>query len=123
MGKLGPTELILVAAILLPLILIFLVIRWIRQRNANKALDNFEGAVSSPAVKTNVLSIIGIVSSLIAMFTGLGLLGYIGMTLGIIGLVQIRKTIEKGKRIAIGAIVIGSIYGIGMSILHKMGYK
>lgn len=73
---------------------------------------------STTSKKINTLLAAGLVSSLIAMFTGLGLFGYVGMVMGIIALKQLNKTPAKGKGAAGMAIVLGFIYGIGMSIIN-----
>ena len=70
--------------------------------------------------KTNKVASWGFGLSLVSMLTGLGLLGYISMTCGIIGLIQIKKSKQKGKGLAITAIVIGTLYGIVMSLVHIM---
>jgi hypothetical protein len=83
-------------------------------------IENIDNTVinDSVSLKNNKTSIWGFTLSLIAMFTGLGLLAYIGMTCGIIGLIQIKKNKQKGKGLAITAIIIGAIYGIDMSLIH-----
>lgn len=74
--------------------------------------------------KYNKFVIIGFVFSVVAIF-GLGLAGIIGFILGIIALTQIRYTHEKGKGLAIAAIVIGFIWSFVIGIINfliKAGY-
>ena len=73
---------------------------------------------------TNKSAITGFILSFIAIF-GVGLAGLIGMILGIVALVQIKHTHQKGKGWAIAAIIIGFIWGLGIGILRRlveMGY-
>ena len=69
--------------------------------------------------KYNRSSIIGFILSIISIF-GLGLAGLIGFILGIVALVQIKHTKEKGKGLAIAAIIIGFIWSFGTGILKKL---
>jgi len=97
------------------------IILWIVTFTINRNKKNIEiseNNLSDSKIKKNTISIWGFILSLISMFTGLGLLGYIGMTCGIIGLIQIKKNKQKGKGLAITAIIIGTIYGLIMSLLH-----
>lgn len=63
----------------------------------------------------------GLVLSIISIF-GLGLAGLIGLILGIVALVQIKHTGEKGKGIAIAAIIIGFIWSFVIGIGRQLGY-
>jgi len=54
--------------------------------------------------KYNKPAIIGLVLSIISVF-GLGLAGIAGFILGIVALVQIKHTHEKGRGLAIAAII------------------
>jgi|SRR3989344_3942263 len=67
----------------------------------------------------NKTAIIGLILSIIAIF-GIGLAGIVGFILGIVALVQIKHTDEKGKGLAIAAIVIGSIWSFGVAILKLL---
>ena len=69
--------------------------------------------------KYNKLSIIGFILSVISIF-GVGLAGLAGFILGIVALVQIKHTNEKGKGLAIAAIVIGLIWGFVVGILERL---
>ncbi len=74
--------------------------------------------------KNNKNATIGFVLSIISIF-GVGLAGLAGFILGIVALTQIKHTHEKGKGIAIAAIVIGFIWSFGVGILGRlveMGY-
>lgn len=57
-------------------------------------------ATAAPAEKWNVLSIVGFVLSLVGF-------SVISVILGFIGLSQIKKTGERGRGLAIAAIIIG----------------
>lgn len=59
-------------------------------------------ASGAPATKTNVLSIVALVLSIIG-FT------VIGIILGFVGLSQIKRTGEGGRGLAIAAIIIGFV--------------
>ena len=69
--------------------------------------------------KYNKPAIIGLVLSIIAVF-GVGLAGIAGFILGIIALVQIKHSKEKGKGLAIAAIIVGFIWSFGTGILRKL---
>lgn len=70
----------------------------------------------------NKPAIIGLVLSIIAIF-GLGLAGIAGFILGIVALVQIKHTHQKGKGLAIAAIIIGFIWSFVIGILRQiLGY-
>lgn len=60
-------------------------------------------APSAPAEKWNVLSIVGFVLSLIGF-------NIVAIVLGFIGLSQVKKTGERGRGLAIAAIIIGFAY-------------
>jgi hypothetical protein len=57
-------------------------------------------APSAPAEKWNVLSIVGFVLSIIGF-------NIVAIVLGFIGLSQVKKTGERGRGLAIAAIIIG----------------
>ncbi|TQL52801.1 DUF4190 domain-containing protein [Subtercola boreus] len=59
-------------------------------------------APGAPARKTNVISIVALVVSIVG-FT------VIGIVLGFIGLNQVKKTGEAGRGLAIAAIIIGFV--------------
>lgn len=63
----------------------------------------------------------GLVLSAISIF-GVGLAGLIGLILGIVALVQIKHTGEKGKGFAIAAIIIGFIWSFVVGIGRQLGY-
>lgn len=67
----------------------------------------------------NKTSIIGLAFSVVAIF-GIGLAGLIGFILGIVGLNQIKHTKEKGKGLAIAAIIIGFIWSFVTGILKRL---
>jgi len=67
--------------------------------------------------KYNKNAIIGFVLSIVSIF-GIGLAGIIAFILGIVALTQIKHTSEKGKGLAIAAIVIGLIWGFFVGILR-----
>lgn len=69
--------------------------------------------------KYNKNSIIGFVLSILSIF-GLGLAGLVGFILGIVALTQIKHTSEKGKGLAIAAIIIGFIWSFVTSILKQL---
>ena len=69
--------------------------------------------------KYNKSAIIGLTLSIIAIF-GVGLSGMIGFILGIVALVQIKHTREKGKGIAIAAIIIGFIWSFVIGIIKRL---
>jgi len=67
----------------------------------------------------NKPALIGFALSIIAFF-GVGLAGLVGFILGIVALVQIKHTEEKGKGLAIAAIVIGFIWSFVVGILKRL---
>lgn len=69
--------------------------------------------------KYNKSAIVGIVLSVVSIF-GLGLAGLAGFILGIVALVQIKHTKEKGRGIAIAAIIIGFIWSFVIGILRRL---
>lgn len=79
----------------------------------SSSLDNVEGR------KYNKSAIIGLVFSILAIF-GIGLSGIAGFILGIVGLVQIKHTREKGKGFAIAAVTIGFIWSFFIGIVRKL---
>jgi uncharacterized protein YacL len=65
----------------------------------------------APAVKTNVLAIVSLVTSIIGM-------SLIGVITGHIGLSQIKKSAEGGRGLALAGVIIGYIgLAIGLIIL------
>lgn len=60
-------------------------------------------APSAPAEKWNVLAIVGFVLSLIGF-------NIVAIVLGFIGLSQVKKSGERGRGLAIAAIIIGFAY-------------
>jgi hypothetical protein len=74
--------------------------------------------------KYNKTAITSIILSIISIF-GIGLAGLIGFILGITALIQIKHSKERGKSVAIAAIIIGFIWSFITSILKqlvKLGY-
>lgn len=69
--------------------------------------------------KYNKNATIGFVLSIISIF-GIGLAGLIGFILGIVALTQIKHTLEKGKGLAIAAIIIGFIWSFVISIIKQL---
>jgi len=69
--------------------------------------------------KYNKKAIWGFILSIISIF-GLGLAGLIGFILGIISFNELKYTKEKGKGLAIAAIIIGFIYSFGVNILKRL---
>ena len=91
----------------------------VKKVESNKIKNNntMENNQSIPT-KYNKLSITGFVLSIISIF-GIGLSGLVGFILGIIALVQIKHTKEKGKGLAIAAIIIVFIWSFVTSILKR----
>lgn len=69
--------------------------------------------------KYNKSAAVGVILSAVSIF-GVGLAGIVGFILGIVALVQIKHTKEKGKAVAIIAIIVGLIWSIGVSILKRL---
>src|SRR3989344_2465539 len=91
--------------------------------NASKDIITPEQIKSSSmanveAKKYNKYAIIGLVLSTIAIF-GVGLAGIVGFILGIVGLVQIKHPHQKGKMIAIAAIIVGFIWSFVIGIVRR----
>ena len=69
--------------------------------------------------KYNKPAIIGLVLSIISVF-GVGLAGIAGFILGIVALTQIKHTHEKGKGLAIAAIIVGFIWSFVIGIVRRL---
>lgn len=69
----------------------------------------------APEKKTNVMSIISMISSIIGLFT-FGILCLLGVILGHISLSQIKRTNEGGKGMAITGLIVGYIGIVGWII-------
>ena len=69
--------------------------------------------------KYNKSAVIGLVFSIIAVF-GVGLAGIAGFILGIVALTQIKHTHEKGRGLAIAAIIVGFIWSFVIGILRRL---
>ncbi|MDP3961720.1 MAG: DUF4190 domain-containing protein [Pseudorhodobacter sp.] len=69
--------------------------------------------------KYNKSAVIGLVLSIISVF-GVGLAGIAGFILGIVALTQIKHTHEKGKGVAIAAIIIGFIWSFVIGIVRRL---
>lgn len=86
----------------------------------NNKMDNQQQSQSQQSKsKWNKLSITGFILSIISIF-GIGLAGLIGFILGIVALVQIRNRKERGKWLAMAAIIIGFIWSFVVGILKKL---
>lgn len=75
--------------------------------------------VSVSKMEYNKSAIIGLVFSIISFF-GVGLAGIVGFILGIVALTQIKHTHEKGKGLAITAIIVGFIWSFVIGILRRL---
>jgi|GEM_PF-2239202 len=97
----------------------------IRETESKKRVKNDrELKIEEKPIKYNKLAIIGFILSIISIF-GIGLAGLIGFILGIVALVQIRHTKERGRGLAIATIIVGFIWSFGTNILKaliKAGY-
>ena len=69
--------------------------------------------------KYNKSAVIGLILSIISVF-GVGLAGIVGFILGIVALTQIKHTHEKGKGIAIVAIIVGFIWSFVVGVLRRL---
>ena len=69
--------------------------------------------------KYNKSAVVGLVLSIISVF-GVGLAGIAGFILGIVALVQIKHTHEKGKGVAIAAIIVGFIWSFVIGIVRRL---
>jgi len=69
--------------------------------------------------KYNKPAVIGLIFSIISIF-GVGLAGLTGFILGIVALVQIKHTHEKGRGLAIAAIIVGFIWSFVVGILKRL---
>lgn len=85
----------------------------------NKKIDEEVIKVDGGNQKYNKPAIIGFVLSIISIF-GLGLAGIAGFILGIVALAQIKYKHEKGKGLAIAAIIIGFIWSFVIGILRRL---
>ncbi|MFA0815264.1 MAG: DUF4190 domain-containing protein [Anaerofustis sp.] len=87
------------------------------QTNSNPAPTyNPNGAYNpyaQPSQSTNIPALVGFILSLVgipALFIGFGwLLGIAGIVLSIIGMVQVKKTNQKGKGFALAGLIIGIV--------------
>lgn len=70
-------------------------------------------------IKYNKKATLGLILSIVSIF-GLGLAGLIGFVLGIVALNQIKHTHEKGRGLAIAAIIIGFVWSFGTGILKRL---
>lgn len=75
--------------------------------------------ISVSEKKYNKSAIIGLVLSIISVF-GVGLAGIAGFILGIVALTQIKHTNEKGKGLAITAIIVGFIWSFVIGIVRRL---
>ena len=69
--------------------------------------------------KYNKSAVIGLVLTIISVF-GVGLDGIAGFILGIVALTQIKHTHEKGKGVAIAAIIVGFIWSFVIGIVRRL---
>ena len=72
-----------------------------------------------PEQKYNKSAVVGLVLSIISVF-GVGLAGIVGFILGIVALTQIKHTHEKGKGVAIAAIIVGFIWSFVIGIVRRL---
>lgn len=82
----------------------------------------------APAQKTNVLSIVSLVTGIIGFLSTclgifvvvgqvcMGLFGLAGIITGFIGLSQAKRNLEKGKGMAIAGIILGVLTMIGLCL-------
>ena len=91
------------------------------KKEKQKIVKTVEKKFNQKPGEYNRLAIGGLVLSIISIF-GLGLAGLIGLILVIVALVQIKHTGEKGKGIAIAAIIIGFIWSFVVGIGKQLGY-
>lgn len=91
-------------------------ILWYNRHNMN---EKEIGSPKQEETKYNKSAIVGLALSVIAIF-GVGLAGIAGFILGIVALAQIKHTHEKGKWIAIAAIVVGFIWSFVVGILKRL---
>lgn len=75
--------------------------------------------VKIPEQKYNKSAVFGLVLSIVSIF-GVGLAGIIGFILGIVALTQIKHTHEKGKGLAIAAIIVGFIWSFVIGIVRRL---
>lgn len=69
--------------------------------------------------KYNKPAVIGLILSIISIF-GVGLAGIAGFILGIVALIQIKHTRDKGRGMAIAAIIVGFIWSFVVGILRQL---
>ena len=85
-------------------------------------MENHEQAKDATKLaeqKYNKSAVIGLVLSIISVF-GVGLAGIAGFILGIVALTQIKHTHEKGKGLAIAAIIVGFIWSFVIGIVRRL---
>lgn len=73
----------------------------------------------------NSKAVVGFILALVAFFFPVGLAGLVGFILGLIALSEIKHTKEKGKGLAIAAIIIGFVWSFGIGIVNvliRQGY-
>ncbi len=81
--------------------------------------EQIEVSAEIMELKYNKSAVIGLVLSIISIF-GVGLAGIAGFIFGIIALTQIKYTNERGKGMAIAAIIIGFIWSVVISIVQRL---
>lgn len=80
--------------------------------------NSIEDSDKIPQRRSNICATIGLIFSVISIFFwGMGLFGTVGLILGIVALVQLKHNQDRGRWIALIAIIIGTIWGVGMLIL------
>ena len=72
--------------------------------------------------KTNGLAIAGFVVSVVSPILCCGSLSTLGLILSIVGLVNVNKTGQKGKGLAIAGIIISAVIMVISMILALTGY-
>jgi Na+/H+ antiporter NhaB len=70
-------------------------------------------------VRLNKPAAIGLLLSVTSIF-GIGLFGLIGLVLGIVALVQIGHTHERGKGLAVAAVIIGFIWSVVIGLVRRL---
>ncbi len=104
--------------------LIGLGVRWFNRKEGESFIppqtsENAKNKDVIVAQAYNDTAIIGLILSVVAIF-GVGLAGIAGFILGIVALVQIKYTHQKGKGIAIAAIAVGFIWSFGVDFLKRL---
>lgn len=81
--------------------------------------ESIKETIEQAEQKYNKSAVVGLVLSIVSVF-GVGLAGIAGFILGIVALTQIKHTHEKGKGLAIAAIVVGFIWSFVIGIVRRL---